>query len=31
MGEDVDKEWNLTSEIKPDLNTKDLSTKRNAF
>ena len=26
MGEDVDKEWNLTSEIKPDLNTKDLST-----
>lgn len=26
MGEDVDKEWNLTSEIKPDLNTKNLST-----
>ena len=26
MGEDVDKEWNLTSEIKPDLNAKDLST-----
>ena len=26
MGEDVDKEWNLTSEIKPDLNIKDLST-----
>lgn len=26
MGEDVDKEWYLTSEIKPDLNTKDLST-----
>ena len=26
MGEDVDKEWNLTSEIKPELNTKDLST-----
>ena len=26
MGEDVDKEWDLTSEIKPDLNIKDLST-----
>ena len=26
MGEVVDKEWNLTSEIKPDLNIKDLST-----
>lgn len=26
MGEDVDKEWHLTSEIKPDLNIKDLST-----
>ena len=26
MGEEVDKEWNLTSEIKPDLNIKDLST-----
>ena len=26
MGEEVDKQWNLTSEIKPDLNTKDLST-----
>ena len=26
MGEDVEKEWNLTSEIKPDLNFKDLST-----
>ena len=26
MGEDVEKEWDLTSEIKPDLNTKDLST-----
>jgi outer membrane protein TolC len=26
MGEDVDKEWVLTSEIKPDLNIKDLST-----
>jgi outer membrane protein TolC len=26
MGEDVDKEWDLTSEIKPDLNVKDLST-----
>jgi len=25
MGEDVEKEWNLTSEIKPDLNVKDLS------
>ena len=26
MGEEVDKEWVLTSEIKPDLNIKDLST-----
>lgn len=26
MGEDVDKEWDLTSEIKPDLNIKDLNT-----
>ena len=26
MGEDVEKEWDLTSEIKPDLNIKDLST-----
>ena len=26
MGEDVDKEWVLTSEIKPDLNVKDLGT-----
>ena len=26
MGEDVDKEWDLTSKIKPDLNVKDLST-----
>ncbi len=26
MGEDVGKEWDLTSEIKPDLNIKDLST-----
>ena len=26
MGEEVDKEWDLTSEIKPDLNIKDLST-----
>ena len=26
MGDEVDKEWVLTSEIKPDLNIKDLST-----
>ena len=26
MGEEVDKEWDLTSEIKPDLNIKDLNT-----
>ena len=26
MGEDVDEEWDLTSEIKPDLNIKDLNT-----
>ena len=26
MGEEVDKEWDLTSEIKPNLNIKDLST-----
>jgi outer membrane protein TolC len=26
MGEEVDKQWDLTSEIKPDLNIKDLST-----
>ena len=26
MGEDVEKQWDLTSEIKPDLNIKDLST-----
>ena len=26
MGEEVDKEWVLTSEIKPDLNIKDLNT-----
>ena len=26
MGEEVDKQWVLTSEIKPDLNIKDLST-----
>jgi outer membrane protein TolC len=26
MSEDVEKEWDLTSEIKPDLNIKDLST-----